>query len=167
MRKIICLVFLLLPLFCDADEPPQAETKSRLHWTSLEVGGLAAVQGTGGCYSGIIRYSPRYQVLDFLSLGASIDYIPLLLNNGDKFSGMTYLGNLRFEFSQSWSIQGSFGAQSWTCNNCGSKTAFGAQVAKSMSFFGLPFIDGIWIQYLTVSRATSVQILLAGISAEF
>lgn len=134
--------------------------------SSFQVGGMGIFQGSGNSGSVLLRYDPSYSLSEDVKIGASLDWSYHSFDNETRFSTISALLNVAYKINDEWSVQGSAGAQNWTCDDCSTKFAFGGMVKKSVSFASTPWIRDVWLQYLSVAQDPVAHEALLGLSIQ-
>lgn len=168
MRRLHWILFLgLFAGVAQAQGADDAQPGTVFRLMSAQFGAIAAVQDGGFCGSGILRYNPSYRLTERLSVGVSVDFSPQFLEGRTNFASLNSLANVSFDLDATWGVQASAGAQTWTCDGCGTRLATGALASYAIGLPSLPWIKNVWVQYIAAFRDPVVHQLIAGLSIGF
>lgn len=162
IKRVLAVVASLISLLFSAHASEM--NSSKINWNSFQAGALGAVQDEGSSGSAIFRYDPYYQLSENFTLGLSADISYLHLDSDTQFFASTYLANVGYKINPEWAVQGSYGLQNWTCDDCESKPAAGIMVRHNYTHPSASWIDDVWVQYLQVMQEPRVDQYILGVS---
>lgn len=144
-----------------------ANAFENVNWKSVQAGVIGINQDKGFSGSALLRYDPKYQISEKWSVGASADASYQMLDSDTKFFAISYLANLKYNLNSEWSAQLSAGAQTWTCDQCKTKAAYGVLASYAINPTWSSLVKDVWVQYLTVSQEPRADQALLGLSLQF
>ena len=122
--------------------------------------------GGGKTYSAIVRWSPQYQLMSNILVGANIGLSEFKSNTDTRFLVMdTTLTGSCLLMSQ-FSVGGYAGLQNWMGGNGGSKISFGAQGRYSFAEKKLG-IDSAFLEVGRVAQSLAATEISAGVRFSF
>jgi hypothetical protein len=134
---------------------------------SFQVGGISAFQGSGYSGGGVVRYLPSYQLAPNWKVGLSVDAALLKLDTNSDFAAVGYMAFVRRKILDSWDLQLSAGAQTWTYSGAGTSLVIGPTVSYDLAIQKAPWFKNVWIAYLPVFQSTVAQEIQFGAGLQF